>query len=261
MRTDFSLVMMTGERHLAYLRQCLASMCHHWSELPPLILVGDGSVSVRMLEDAVRFYGAPVRAIDYAELRRRAQAEGHVELVEYGDQHVLGRKLLAILSLASSDQPVLWCDSDFLWFRPLSEESIAALRNVPIAMTEDCCCAYDRNIVQLATSLSAEPPFFNSGLVLVSRDLRHDPLVRDLASAAAQSAAWHTEQTVLGALAARYGAPAWRKHEVYITLPDHRPLRLSPSYRGQAWLGRHYVMAREQFWRDAAGLCRQYAKS
>jgi hypothetical protein len=228
-----------------------------------LILVGDGSIPVPALEDAVRFYAAPVRVIDYAELRRQAEAEGFSELVEYGERHVLGRKLLAILSLAAA-QPVLWCDSDVLWFRTLSVESIAQLRRRSVTLTEDCACAYDPNVAALAPGLRREPPYFNSGLVLVSEDVRANPLVRAMAAAAAKQPAWHSEQTVLAALAASQGPPGWGQNEVYITIPQFHQRRLlpgSPSYQGQAWLARHYVMAREQFWRDAAALCRRYART
>lgn len=261
-RSDFGLVMMTGEKHIPYLRQCLGSICHNWPALPPLTVVGDGTISVKRLEETVSFYGGLVRVIDFSEVRGRAEAEGFSRLVEFGDKHIMGKKLLVILSFGTFDHPALWCDSDFLWFRPPSEELIRELRKRPIAMAEDFCCSYDRNVLSLADRPDPhQGPFFNAGLVLVSQDLRRDEFLDKLISVAVKEPGWHTEQTVLSVLAAKYGGPALTRNEIYMTASDYGHMRFCPpwpSYAGKPWLARHYAMALWQFWRDAAALCWRY---
>lgn len=251
---DFRLLMMTGRPHLPMLRHCLHSLCHSWTSLPVLRVVSDGTLTPEELRHALQFYPGPMETIGWLQILEQLKSRHYASLVEYAERHSLGKKLLIILHSAASGTPTLWCDADFLWFRPLPERWMPAIPTPGVAMTEDCCCCYDSQLLGIEPRLQPEAPFYNSGLLLAQGNLIDDPVVHRMAKIASANPHWFSEQTIFSTLAARHGKPTWSKEQVFISVQYKNSLSLTPSYRYQSWLAHHYAAARPQFWRDAVSL-------
>jgi hypothetical protein len=222
--------------------------------LPPVFVVSDGSLQADEVCDAMRFWPRGVGFCDWIACSDHHLQRGRGHLAEYAGRDVWGRKLAGILARVD-DGPVLYCDSDVLWFRlPRVPPAPASSQRPVVRMARDNMHCYDPGLLRAldcVEKMMGRPPL-NAGTVYLAGDLFSHS--RCLAPALAYAAAHphvRTEQTTLALLAREFG-DEWSEREILISLDDTcSPLFGERAYR-QHSMARHYSgPAKFRFWMDA----------
>ena len=248
---DFSLVVMTGKRIHRMTTQMICSFCHAWNALPKrLIIVSDGTRTEDQIRLDFSYWKGDLVVADWKECL--LDYSGDVEAFRsFAEQTVYGRKMAAMLHYAKHE-PILFCDSDVLWFSPLVE--ISNNPEASLKMCEDIEPSYNQELIKKMgwSRLNTGKPM-NVGIVYLRGDLvkRHvwfDEAIRNL-----QPPFQFPEQTILAA--ANISNDIWPISEINITLDDLGCL----FSKKNTWVARHYVSkTKSKFWRDATAMNMKY---
>ncbi len=252
--TPFTLLQFVGRDQSRMMQQCLRSIAMNWSKIPPLLIISDGSISPEELESQVTWWPMPVRAESWEAAASRMVEMGRPELKKIAEKHPLGKKLCAILDHAIVE-PLLFCDSDILWFKGPPSFPDHARGGAAIRLTSDMRRSYDENLISaMKIEELNQLPNLNSGVVYAAGDLYESLKLRPITEYAAEHTEYFSEQTILSTAARRYGFAPWTLDEVMLKVDD--VVRFArPSYARQQWLARHYVgTVRHWFWYDAIAM-------
>jgi hypothetical protein len=245
---------MAGAAHLPMLVQSLRSLAVAWSRVPPLRVVGDGTVGAASLEEAFADWPAPIEVVPRDVVVDSARSAGSADLAAFAAVSPFGLKFAALVASAV-ERPTLFADADVLWFRDWSGEIVALARaaGVVLRVSADYQPAYDVDVAGTSADTLATPPFVNSGVTFLHGALLDAVDLRPALAVAARRYSHFAEQTVLALAARRLGTPPWPPSVVACFQHDHQSLGI--TYRGRAWIARHYVgPVRHLFWRDAFAL-------
>lgn len=243
----FRLLSMTGKKHLDMLNQSLISLHNTWNKRPDLIIYSDGSVTIQALQKKLGWWKGNIKYGTQEDILAWTQQCGSSALHSFAEKEAVGRKLSCIL-LESEAAPVLWCDTDILWYKELSLSSPGA--GLHIQVSEDYQSAYDGFISQKAAGILTAPPYINTGLVYLSGTLVSNPQLSMWLDLVGQQPNHFTEQTFLALAVKLLQGNRWTLNEIACLQSDR--FDLSPSYTGKPWYARHYVgPVRHLFWRDS----------
>lgn len=243
-----------GVRQLLMLQQCLFSLYHAWPSLPSLQIVSDGTLSISRLTKALdwwpgeKSFKLPQDCVHYH------RHLGRESLAQFAESNVMGLKLAAVLEAAEKSS-TLYCDTDVLWFRPLSELPLGGEESsyVVLKMSEDFQQSYDTDLLEKGLTNLSKPPFLCAGLLFVYGELLQNCDLEYLLDCAAKKSNHFTEQTIFAEAAHQLGLKFWSKEEVACFIDDQ--FSLAPTYLGKEWIARHYVgSVRHLIWRDALAL-------
>ncbi|MFT3867254.1 MAG: hypothetical protein QM715_02040 [Nibricoccus sp.] len=255
---DFIAITMTDRKHALMCEQMLLSMQRTWSELPTVRLLVDdrhGSVNTKRLQ---RSYGGLIQLVDWAHIIEHHKNRQRLELIEFAEGNLLGRKLAFILSEADQ-QKTLWIDNDILFFQDFLPLVQAQPDGVFVGATRDSTFGGSEKLASYAPGLArhlfqgdASVPSVNSGLTLASGCIydafQLAPLVKHTLDTREHS--YFTEQTVIAWAALRSRKIIWDMQVV--RLDDTDIYQLGPSPTDHSWRARHYTgNIRHLFWRDA----------
>jgi hypothetical protein len=232
------------------LKQALFTIAVHWKQIPNVVVVSDGSLSLSYIHQELSWWPAGLEVVSWQGSRDFHKARRRFELAQYAERNVYGRKLSVILAMAEQSR-VLWCDCDILFFSDFSNLVEKRVQSKPFLQTaEDAIYAYD---VQLTDGklkhLYSRPPV-NTGLVLCEGNLYDSCDLGEIIKQALLDCMYLTEQTILAEAAFQVGSIAWSLQVV--RLFDDDKFTIKPTYLGKNWIARHYVAPiRHLFWRDA----------
>jgi len=248
-----SLLTMTGVAHSSMLWNCLLSIASTWSEIPPLILVDDGSGAARILKKKISWWQSEILVRDKDHYINYHQNLKRYSLCEYTKNDPFGLKLAAILAEAEQNT-VFWCDADVLFFKDFSEEinsHKANLCETLIWTTEDLNSeGYDPNIINLLPTSHRLSKPINTGMVLIKGNIYDQFNLLPLIDAAKLTRNGLTEQTILAKATLEAGVVKWGLDTIQITGTDSTEWK--PSFLTSGAKARHYIKpTRQSFWRDA----------
>jgi hypothetical protein len=245
--TPFRFLSMTGSKHLDMLNQCLISLHKTWDHRPELIIYSDGSVSSKTISKSFAWWKGPIQIGSQEDILTWTATCGFESLNTFALKEAVGRKLACILKEASSS-PVLWCDTDILWFKPLQE--FYKETSVPLKVSQDYQWAYDGYISEKCPEILKDPPYINTGLVYLNSPIQENHLLQNWLNQVGEKPNHFTEQTFLAIAAKILESPIWDMEEIACLQSDR--FMLKPSYKNKNWFARHYVgPVRHLFWKDA----------
>jgi hypothetical protein len=233
------------------LRASLWSLLQSSADVPRLIIAGDRTMKKFDLAQLVKWWPAPVEIWLADELQAYSDRNLPSHIAMLCRNHVYGLKAAAIMR-ASLMGPVIYADTDVLWFRPpqqlLPDSSVGD--RVWLRLQEDRQMAYDSRLLGPWPFLGEEPHYC-AGVMVASGDLR--PAFEQITSAEVQriyeTPGQFTEQTTFAALQRKIGIPGLEADRAYLSWEDRFTLR--PRIFDKPWVLRHYVgPARHLYWRD-----------
>ena len=247
----FSYLTLSGPKQLDMLRASLWSLLHSGGDVPRLIIAGDRTMKKSDLAQLARWWPAPVEVWLADELEAFSDRNLPPHVAMLCRNHVYGLKAAAIMR-ASLMGPMVYADTDVLWFRPpqnLLPDSSAGDR-VWLRLQQDRQMAYDSRLLGPWPFLEEEP-YYCAGVMVASGDLR--PAFEQITSPDVariyETPGQFTEQTTFAALQRKIGIPALEADKAYISWEDRFTLR--PRIFDKPWVLRHYVgPARHLYWRD-----------
>ncbi|RWY57334.1 glycosyltransferase [Mucilaginibacter gilvus] len=249
-QADVTIITMTGKRLISMTRLSILSIARNWVALPRLIVITDGTISTETVKQKLAFWPGELTVYDWELTASYHLEKKRHNLVKYAGEHVLGKKMAAILHYAELS-PVVWLDSDILFFSDFSA-LIPAANNSGFACggSEDYSATYDDRILKHYDNDLYQLYMFNSGLMYVYGENLYErfaiePLLAELRS----YVYFFTEQTVFAHMASQSLGILWDLDVVKNFNGDNQSLTAMPADNVVA---RHYTTnVRHLFWRDA----------
>jgi len=241
----FSLVAMTGKKIHRMTLQMVCSFVRAWNAIPTeLIVVSDGTRSEDQIQMDFGFWKGKLIIADWMECIASYNGD-QAALGKFADGSVYGRKMAAIIHYAKSG-PVLFCDSDVLWFSPLQSlpdsscDSIKVCEDIEYSYNSSLVSAMDWGALYSIAPRNVGVVYLNGSIELMSTEI-------DKAIQLLSPPYEFPEQTIMAALSRERAF--WSLSEVNITLNDLDEL----FTRSPKWAARHYVSnCKLKYWRDAA---------
>src|SRR6266566_4274382 len=247
-------VTVSDRKHWLMLRESLFSLHRSWNSLPEITVVSDGSWAANEFAEVFAWWPAPITVLTRQDLCLAASRAGFPDLADYARESPYGLKLAAIVTQAVK-QPVLFVDADILWFRdpalllgdPVSWDKPRALR--------ESNCHQRRDMALRHCAQVLEPPFVNSGIVALHRELMTPALLRSMVQDALRDAQDSAcEQTII-ATAVKVGGELFPDKLSLLEFDDVHRFR-SRNMKNEGYYSRHYVnWMRHMLYRDALKLC------
>jgi hypothetical protein len=251
--SQWLVVTFAGPRQQLMLEQFLLSLYLAWPRLPRVRVITDGS-DPSWIPTAPRWWPGNVAVLRWGDVTAFHSSRGHTDLLRFASRVPMARKLAGV-TMAAGDEPLIYADTDVLWFRTLDEATLGNwVQSSPVmVISEDYQSSYDSALVPSHLPHLGAPPYSCAGFLFAFGDLLGACDLGPLMPYAAESGVAVTEQTIFAEMAHQLGARHWPSAEVYCHDRDRFSLR--PTYQNKPWIARHYVApARHLFWRDALAL-------
>ncbi|GAB4233158.1 MAG: hypothetical protein Kow0049_16430 [Stanieria sp.] len=151
-------------------------------------------------------------------------------------------------------EPILWCDSDILWFKELSSLPTGLKKSsVILKTTEDFQQSYDPNLLEQKLKHLHEFHFVNTGLVFLKGNLLEACKLKNLINCASKNPHHFSEQTILAEAAYQLRQNYWTLEEINCSYDSYS--LILPTFFRKKWVAKHYVSGiRHQLWQDAFAL-------
>lgn len=251
---NYQLVILCGPSQLDLLYLCLKSVYKSFEKLPHIFLFADLDLNVELLKKKVEWLPAgSISIIGGADCINYHQQNQRETLATFAKKNVMGLKLAAILQILDIGKPVLYCDTDVLWFDDPYQiiSQYLMQEEFEMVMSEDYQPAYDKNLIKKAALQSLQkPPYFCAGMMLVKNfsPYRINSL-ESLLNEAIQRSDHFTEQTIFAQLNRQSENLAFDKNKFLIKTDDQFEIKSKPL---NGVIARHYIgPVRHLFWRDA----------
>jgi hypothetical protein len=249
---NFKLLYFCGEKGIDYLNASLISVYKNWKELPELIIASDGTSEDLFREKMIK-WPRHVDIIPWEKFAEAHKVNGNIELYSYACKKVFGRKLAAILDCAGKF-PVLFCDTDVLWFgHPEETERDFNIRPV-MAMSIDVVQSYDEKLLEeLGTLDYLNNNPYNAGIVFAAGKFNSYPLWDKLCKyvGSGQDLGYFAEQTFMAVLNNYFNPSVYWDNARAITRIDDRYSMKYTGEKNPLAVARHYVSLKDTaFWRD-----------
>lgn len=250
-----NLVMLCGLNQLSLLQEALVSIKKNFELLPSIYVFLDKDLSYNICKQNLSWLSIPnLTIIESSHCIGYHRKSGNELIALFAEQNPMGLKLAAILQIADLNHPVLYSDTDVLWFKDPSK-TLAVLesdKQVSFALSEDFQPAYDQKLIEKANlSILMTAPFYCAGILFVKEALSFESkrILGELLQIAILQSNHFTEQTIFAYLNKVSNNGGFDKHEFSIILDDQ--FKLMPTKR-EKLVARHYIgPVRHQFWRDA----------
>jgi hypothetical protein len=252
--SEYSIVIICGANQLNMLQVGLKSIYKRFTKLPPVFLFTDLHLNVDECKKAVSWFpddsitvtGGAV-CIDYHRKNQKAA------LVSFAEKNPMGLKLAAILQVLDNGKPVLYCDTDVIWYNdayPVIKQYIES-DDFELAMSEDFQPAYDALLIEKAgLQTLTELPFFCAGILLVKKlTAQSMGVLERLLTITAQQSNHFSEQTIFAFLNREGNNIVLDKNKFLLKTDDQ--FEIKPKSLPEV-IARHYIgPVRHLFWRDA----------
>jgi hypothetical protein len=251
----YKLVFMSGRSGVGYLNACLVSIYQTWDKLPEVVVISDGT-PMEILKTELIGWPRQIKIVSWEEAATHFLEKGNTDLVQYAKNLVYGKKFISLMHLATKF-PLLYCDTDVLWFA--SPEIPEIKDNAPfIKMGRDVGIGYytDEFLVRLEEEKCIVRPPFNSGLMYLHGDFSTYPKWSAFCHYLAVHKSGlpgpeHSEQTAFAILNNHFnGQSWWEPTEILIKTDDEYGLGYTRK-QFPGIIARHYVHTKPTaFWRD-----------
>jgi len=230
-------------------RLSVLSITSSWSALPKLIISTDGTISADEINKNLSFWPGELVVEYWDNIAAYYTKKGKTELVEYGNTHIFGKKLAIILYYAATT-PVLWIDSDILFFKDFLPYIPERTNGFACGGSEDFTAAYHEPVLKGFNNNLYKLYKFNAGLLYVSGDsIYEDFNLQQIIKAIHPDYDFCTEQSIFAHIASKSLGILWSKEIVKNFNEDSQELKAMPINNATA---RHYTSnIRHLFWRDA----------
>lgn len=233
------------------LRETLNSIIKNFRDIPSIFIFTDNNLSPEECYKVLNWQQQTsiniISANDCISFHKENQ-----DLVSFAKMNPMGLKLAAILQTAAQGKPVLYCDTDVLWFgdpKHLINEMLAN-DQISLSLSYDFQPAYDQALVERGNlSILNSPPYFCAGILLYKLTTKtiEENLARILPLVAKESNHF-SEQTIFSYLNKICGGFGMDEQEFQISLKDQ--YHFFPNKNNP--IARHYIgPVRHLFWRDA----------
>jgi len=255
--SDYNIVIICGPSALNMLHVCLKSIYKHFTKLPPIFLFTDLQLDPDVCKKAVSWFPSDIITVtggaDCIEYHRKNKKTA---LVSFAKKNPMGLKLAAILQLLDSGKPVLYCDTDVIWYNdpyPVVKQYIGR-DDFELAMSEDFQPAYDTNLIEKAGLQTLnELPYFCAGILLAKQLTdRSMGVLESLLTITTQQSNHFSEQTIFAFLNRENQNIMLDANQFLLKIEDQFEIKPKPLPEVTA---RHYIgPVRHLFWRDALWL-------
>ncbi len=248
----FKLIFFCGSKGINYLNASLISVYKCWEKLPEVCIVSDGSPVDKMKEALIK-WPKNVEIISWEECATFFKNGGNTDLYNYASSELLGKKLTGIMYYAAKF-PVLYSDSDILWFNSPVGMGMDFNQKPQIKMCEDVGHFYKSELLEhLGEEKCLKNTPFNSGAVFANGEFSSYPKWSSLCNylGANKNMGWFSEQTSF-AILKNYFKPGeyFKLSEILIKVDDEFSLKYTKKTNPDI-LARHYVNIKDTtFWRD-----------
>ncbi|WPU91651.1 hypothetical protein SNE25_20240 [Mucilaginibacter sabulilitoris] len=244
-----TIVMMTGKNYLTMSSMSLLSMIKAWDSLPRLVVMGDGTISVPEIKNKISFWPGELLIEDWGVTAAYHSGKKRNALLEYADHHPFGKKLAVILRYAEQS-PVVWIDSDVLFFDNFTPFIPQKRDGWACGGSEDFEAAYHHQVLRLLGSNFHDQYKFNAGVLYVSGEGIYEQF--DLEQVLAKihpDYDFCTEQSIFAQIASGSLGVLWSGNVIRNFNADNQQIKAMPVDK---IIARHYTSnVRHLFWRDA----------
>jgi hypothetical protein len=230
----------------------LKSCNKHGTTAPKLIVGCDDSVSVQTASAFYRSWPGGVDAFAISDVAQWHRHKGDEIMARFCEAHVFGFKhCLCLMALEMNRQPVLYSDSDVLWFRDPAQ-LVAKYCSQSVFGSIDCGLSYNHSLLAdfpEYKALLADGCGINAGFAIFNDCPKYGPQEVSFIQRVLEQKPAHffSEQTLLAILTKKQGGVI---AEDDVVISESRSL--FPSWISKKWYARHYVSSvREQIWSDA----------
>jgi hypothetical protein len=244
------LLLFSGYKGAKMIKAVLLSIYYNWDKIPRLTLVSDGTPK-EVLQAALHFWPYPYEIKSWEDCAAWHRGKDRQAIIDFAEVNPYARKLLSVLAEAEQ-RPVLYCDTDVLWFAEPRLPAPAAGRCIMRISRDNTHCYHLPAIRHLHRQDLLEKPAINCGVVYLSGSVYdHYPNFEALMQFMRIFSEPFSEQTTFALLADQLG-DTWTLDEIILTTKDiHWPLIPRYLFSGTQ-LARHHVATKHSwFWRDA----------
>jgi len=249
-----------GRTHWLMLRESMFSLYRSWKKLPAITIVSDGSWLAADFYPAFSWWPGKIKLLSREQIVAQAAAAGERELAQYAEASPYGLKLASIVLLARQE-PVLFVDSDILWFAdPANLLGPTTSWAKPRGLGENNCYQHRDMALRFCPEV-LKPPFVNGGILALHGEFLTTEILRAMVrEALADPKDGAFEQTII-ATAVHKGAGLLPTKTSLVSVVDAYGYFFR-SAKHEGYYSRHYTTAtRHLIYRDALKLRFDRAKS
>ncbi len=245
------LVLFSGYRGAKMMKALLISVYYRWDKIPHVTIVSDGTPN-EVLHKAMDFWPFLYEVKQWEDCAEFLLAKGHKAIVDFAKVNTYARKLLCVMAEAEK-RPVLYCDTDVLWFRQPRLPEPVAKGGYAIRMSLDNTHCYHLPAIRYLNrhDLLEKPPM-NAGVVYMDGSAHdHFPQLEELLEFMRIFHEGPAEQMTFAILTDRFG-DNWTLDEIIVDTKDKFWPALPRYPFSGTQLARHHVATKHNwFWRDA----------
>lgn len=250
---SLSIVMLCGLQQLDLLQENILSVCKQFGKLPSIYVFTDTDLDIELCKMSLKWVPSKLIVIGAKSCFKYHKDNGNELLATFAEQNPMGLKMAAIMQIMDNNEPILYCDTDVLWFKDPEPIISAIISNPHISMvlSQDFQKSYDECLVKEENlEILSDEPFYCAGIMLLKSFSPSDKNeLKDLLKLAVRKSNHFTEQTIFAYLNKIKGNISLNMDEFCITLHDQ--FDIIPTKKSSQ-IARHYIGAvRHQFWRDA----------
>jgi hypothetical protein len=248
-QSDVVVLMMTGKYFIYMTRLAVLSIANSWSELPKLIINTDSTITPDEVLESLSFWPGEIAVEKWGATAAYHALKGRKALIKYADMHPFGKKLAIILRFAES-RPVVWIDSDILFFNDFVQYLPKAVPGFTCGGTEDFAAAYHEAVIKFTGCDLYGLYKFNAGLLYLSgTGVYEDFDLENLLNTIHPDYDFCTEQSIFAYIASKSLGTLWPLNIVKSFNSDSQQISAMPVKNVVA---RHYTSnVRHLFWREA----------
>jgi len=167
---EFNFVMLCGSKDYALLKQALFSARFFFKKLPHLYVITDFDMPERTSVKIAKCYLADrLHIINADECIKFHEENGNSLIKAFALQSPMGLKIAAIMQILAIGMPVLYADTDVLWFNDPADDIARFISGeVNIHMSPDFHPGYDFHLIKAASlGMTVDPPYYNAGLMFI----------------------------------------------------------------------------------------------
>jgi len=246
--SDQVILMMTGKAHIEMVSLCLLTISKNWSKLPTLIIATDGSISSEKIARSLKFWKGKIQINNWEESVNYHLTKGRKAIAAYARLNAFGKKLAIILHHAE-EKPVVWIDSDILFFKDFVPYWPENQVTTACGGSADWKGSYDERLLKFFNGSLQKYGSFNAGLIYAhGTNLYEEHKIEEALNLIHPNYDFLSEQTIFAKIASVSLGVLWGQHIIGNFNDDNQSL--SPTKK--QYTGRHYTSnVRHLFWRDA----------
>lgn len=254
---EYDLVILCGAKQADMLKECLKSIYKRFEKIPHVFVFTDLDVDIDECRRAVKWFPASnlniIRGSDCLNYHLKHKKES---LIAFAKNNPMGLKMGAILQMLNAGKPIIYCDTDVIWYNdplPIIREYLKD-KGFELAMSEDFQPAYDQNLIEKGKlDTLNKSPYFCAGILLIKKlSDKNEETLQSLLQIVKEQSSHFSEQTIFAYLNRQGKNSALDKTKFIIKTDDQYNLRALPM---PGVIARHYIgPVRHLFWRDALWL-------